>query len=104
MLENIITLGYENEKYTLIYSHFVYVTYLCYVMNSFNRSRILRRNHLKCFFLLRKNIKFTVATIKGKRIQRVYFENTGKLFNVVNSFYRQKSFGKSSLVALCKWY
>ena len=66
MLENIITLGYDNEKYTLIYSHFVFVTYLCYVMNSFSRSRILRRNHLKYFFSLRKSIIFTVATIKGR--------------------------------------
>ena len=30
MLEYIITLGHENEKYSLIYSHFVYVTDLCY--------------------------------------------------------------------------
>ena len=84
MLENIITLGYESEKYSLIHSHFVYVTYLCYQM----------------FFLA---MIFTVVKIlKGNVIRRVYLESTGKLFNVVSTFYRQKLSEKSYFVSLNK--
>ena len=51
MLENIITLGYENEKYSLIDSHFVYVTYLCYeFVQSFKDSEMKSfQNAFSCY-------------------------------------------------------
>ena len=82
----------EREVYINLFSFCLrYLFMLCYeFVWSFKDSK---KKSFKMFFSLRKSIILTVATIKGKQFQRVYSENTGKLF-IVNTFYRQKTFEK----------